>query len=174
MGIFAVAFYLIIFIVYDEHSIKAELFFGIMYASIILFGLIVRGGTVIFEEEGFIIKKTLFHSKKYFEYDNIEKIELLFYPTGGGRYGAGEPSVVIYFKKVKSAQVILEIQYQLIRTLLEKKTSRSQIKIEFYSLRIFSEKYRELLKDYLTGRQKEDIQRMIAQKESRRKKRTNK
>ena len=91
-----------------------------------------------------------------------------------GRYGSGEPTVEIYFKKVKKAQVFLEIQYELVQQLLQKKPLHSQVKIEFYSLRIFSEKYRELLKDYLTQKQKKEIERLIAKKQAKRKKRSDK
>ena len=102
LGIVATVYNLLFFIIGDL-GIKAFWFFGVIYITIFLFGFIVRSGTVVFGDKEFIIKKTIFHRKRYYKYDNIEKIGLLFYNTGGGRYGHGEPTVEIYFKKVKKA-----------------------------------------------------------------------
>ena len=158
----------------DDRSISLTIYYGVIYGAVIAFGVLWRSGTVALKEEGFLLKKSIFHRKRYFKYERIDKIEFLFYPTGGGRYGHGEPAIVIYFKKNKRPQVVLEIQYELVKQLLEKIPSNSQVKIEFDSLRRFSAKYQELLKDYLTGRQKEDLKRMIAKKEEKQKKKANK
>lgn len=175
LGVVATVFFIIMCLIGDDKfNIKLKILFGVIYISIITFGLLWRSGTFIFLEKEFILKRSVFHKKEHFKYEDMEKIVLLFYPIGGGRYGSGDPTVLIYLKKMKKAQVSLEIQYQLIQQLLEKKPAHSQIKIEFYFLRIFSEKYRELLKDYLTGAQKEEIARLLAKKEAKRKKRTNK
>ena len=171
LGVVATVFFIIMCLIGDDKfNVKLKILFGVIYISIITFGLLWRSGTFIFFEKEFILKRSVFHKKEQFKYEDMEKIVLLFYPTGGGRYGTGDPTVLIYLKKVKKAQVSLEIQYELIQQLIKKASSFCQVKIKFYSLRIFSEKYRELLKDYLTGAQKEEISRLLAKKGAKRKK----
>ena len=135
-------------------------------------GLLWKGGYVVFEDKYFIYRETLFAKKKIFQYSDIEKVYFEF-ARGGTRYASRDETVFIYFKKRKKWDVHIQIQYALVQQLVEKMPLRCQVKIEFYSLRIFSGKYRELLKDYLSDRQKEEIERLIAQKEAKRKKRTN-
>ena len=127
----------------------------------------------VFKDVQFIYRESLFQRKNIFEYKDIDKLELQ-YTRNTGRCGGRGKTIFIYFKKRKRSDVHIEIQYEAVKHLIEKKSSRCQVKIEFYSLRIFSKKYRELLKDYLTGAQKEEIARLIAEKEAKRKKATNK
>lgn len=56
---------------------------------------------------------------------------------------------------------------------MENKPKHCSVKIALSSYKICPEKHRELLKDYLTGAQKEEITRLLAEKEAKRKKRTN-
>ncbi len=132
-----------------------------------------KGGSVVFEDDYFIYRESLLTKKKMGYYRDIEKIHLEF-ACSGTRYGSRDETVFIYFKRRKKWSVHIQIQYELVQQLLEKIPSNCQVKIEFYSLRRFSAKYQELLKDYLTGRQKEDLKRMIAKKEEKQKKKANK
>lgn len=119
------------------------------------------GGTLSFEKNELVLKKTVFHKKRYFSYKDIKKISVEFYNHPFYKTSRG-PLVLVYFSDYKNASVVADVQYKLIQQLLEKKPLHSQVKIEFYSLRVFTQKYRELLKDYLTENQKTEIERLVA------------
>lgn len=153
---------------------KIALIFSLLFVILFLpFSFAWKGGTINFEDTQFIYRESLFQRKRVFEYKDMEKLELQ-YTRNTGRYGGRDKTIFIYFKKRKRSDVHIEIQYEVVKRLIEKKPSRCQVKIEFYSLRLFSEKHRELLKDYLTGGQKKEIERLIVAKDAKRKKRTNK
>ena len=145
----------------DKIAALLALFFLLFVCPILLINV---GGTVSLEKNELILKKTVFHKKQYFSYKDIKKISLEFYNHPSVYRTTIGPSVLVYFSGCKNASVVADMQYELVQQLLEKKPLHCQVKIEFYSLRIFSEKYRELLKDYLTNRQKEEIERLIAKK----------
>lgn len=152
---------------------KIALIFSLLFAILFLpFSFAWKGGYIIFQDTQFIYRESLFQRKRIFEYKDMEKLELQ-YTRNTGRCGGRDKTIFIYFKKRKRSDVHIEIQYEVVKHLIEKKPSRCQVKIEFYSLRLFSEKYRELLKDYLTGAQKEEIARLLAEKEAKRKKAIN-
>lgn len=135
------------------------------------FGLLWKGGYIIFEDTQFVYRESLFSRKKIFQYGEIKKVDFEF-ARNGTRYGGRNETIFIYLKKRKRSDVHIEIQYEVVKHLIEKKSSRCQVKIKFYSLRIFSEKYRELLKDYLTGAQKKEIAGLLAEKEDEKDKNT--
>ncbi len=149
---------------------KIALIFSLLFVILFLpFSFAWKGGTINFEDTRFIYRESLFQRKRVFEYKDMEKLELQ-YTRNTGRYGGRDKTIFIYFKKRKRSDVHIEIQYEVVKHLIEKKPSQCQVKIEFYSLRLFSEKHRELLKDYLTAKQKEEIARVLAEKEAKRKK----
>ena len=162
-----VAFQAVVFGVYDindkidEIAVLLALSFTLFVCPILFMCV---GGTVSLEKNELILKKTVFHKKQYFNYKDIKKISLEFYNHPSLYRTSIGPLVLVYFSGYKNANVVADIQYKLIQQLLEKKPLCSQVKIEFYSLRVFTQKYRELLKDYLTEKQKDKIQRLNSTK----------
>ncbi|MBQ3221700.1 MAG: hypothetical protein IJB34_07045 [Clostridia bacterium] len=175
--LFYIVFMVLIFSIYNSNTIENNIAVYFFIAFLVLVFpclLFSKGGTIIFEENYFIIKRTALSKKHFFRYDSIKKMHFQEGNTAMGPLkGRDDPTIILSSKNNKNVKVYLEIQYEIVQRFIEKKPPHCQVKIDFFSLRMY-EKYGELLKDYLTGRQKEDIQRMIAQKESRRKKRTNK
>ena len=176
--LFAIAciFQIMLSVFYPEPTIADKIgIYGYSVFIVLLCPLCLlwKGGYVIFEDNYFIYRESLFTKKQIFQYRDIEKVSLEF-AHGGTRYGSRNETIFIYFKKREKWDVHIEIRYELVQQLLNKIPPSSQVRIEFYSLRIFSEKYRELLKDYLTSGQKKEIERLIAKKEAKQKKRTNK
>ena len=170
-----IAFQTVVFCVYDindkinEIATLLALSF-IMFVCPILFMCV--GGTVLLEKNELILKKTVFHKKQYFSYKDIKKISLEFYNHPSLYRTSIGPLVLVYFSGCKNASVVADMQYKLVQKLLDKKPLHSQIKIEFYSLRIFSEKYRELLYEYLTAKQKKELERLLEKKNRRKRKKT--
>ena len=143
--------------------------FLILEMIVILAAFIGSGGTVCFEDTYFVYKRTALSKKLIFGYDEMAKIEMHFYNEGGYRWSKS-PMIYIWFKQSKKIHMSIEIWYEIVYYLIKNKPSRCQVKIHFYSLKYFTEQYRELLADYLTERQKEELARLIAEKEAKQKK----
>ena len=175
--LFYIVFMVIIFSIYNSNTIEnniAAYFFIAFLVLVFPCLLFSKGGTIVFEENYFIIKRTALSKKYFFRYDTIKKMHFQEGNTAMRPLkGRDDPTIILSSKKDKNVKVYLEIQYEIVQRFIEKKPPHCQVKIDFFSLRMY-EKYSEILKDYFTDRQQEEIERLIEKKEAKRKIRTNK
>ena len=128
--------------------------------------------TIAFEIEGIVYKKNLFSKKYLIEYECLKKIYIDYTGYTVSYYKGALPRIVLFFDN--DSKIETDIRYEFLRYLIENKPKRCSIKIATSSYKICPEKQRELLKDYLTQKQKNEIERLIAEKEAKRRKRTGK
>ena len=161
--------------VFRYFAYKFQIFTIIGFVSIyILLGpvYLIRGSaTIIFESKNIVYKENIFSKSRIYLYTDMTKIELYYKLYSNGRISSN-PAILVYFKNKKAAFMI-EIEYDIVYLLIKNKPRFCKVKVEdFGPLRIFSEKHRELLYEYLTTKQKKELERLLEKKNRRKRKKT--
>lgn len=127
---------------------------------------------VIFEANCIIYKKNLFSRKYKIHYDCLKKLYIDYTGCTVSYYKGAKPRIVLFFDN--GYKIETNIRYGILWNLIKNKPKQCDVKIALSLYSLCPEKHRELLKDYLTQKQKNEIERLIAKKGAKRRKRTNK
>lgn len=141
-----------------------------IFAPFLFIGIVRGLSTVLFKEEGFVYKHNLFSRKRRFKYSEMTQIFADYCCDAGGRYAHTGPMIYVYFLGAPQSWFQSNMNYGVLYHLISNKPLRCKVKVRFRKLSDFSKMHRELLKDYMTVKQKDDIERLLKQQEERKKK----
>lgn len=125
-----------------------------------------------FETNYILYKKSFFSKKIILKYSNLKKIFIDYTGFTVSYYKGAKPRIVLYF--LGGYVISTDIRYGILWNLIKNIPKDCNMKIVLRDNDLRLPKHIELLKDYLTKKQKDQIERLIAKKQAKRKKRSNK
>ena len=128
--------------------------------------------SMIFETNYIIYKKNLFSRKYKIHYDCLKKIYIDYTGCTISYYKGAKPRIVLFFDN--GYKIETNIRYGILWNLIKNKPKQCAVKIVLPVYSLCPENHRELLKDYLTQKQKNKIESLIFQKKEKYNKRTKK
>lgn len=168
-SVFIVLIESIILILIALFEIKRKEIAAIFIISVLLswcIALSLGYKTISFETDRFVYKRNLFSRKYIVEYRALNKIYIDYTGCTVSYYKGAQPRIVLlFYNKMK---IETNIRYGILLNLIANKPNRCSVKVVLNGL--CSKKEEALLKDYLTTKQKDEIARLLAKKEARRKK----